>query len=418
MFNTHKWKQYSLKHKTKRCAVICALLFGIFTMSASTSLHLQAEELTNDSIKEKEASIQSSKAERDQIKSSLSDVKKIKEELEASKQDLTQYVTELDSETTKMQNNIDSLTQKIAEKEAEIEQTEAELEEAQQVQDTQYETMKRRIKFIYEKGDTYYLEILTKAGSFGDMLNKATYVTELSDYDSKQLKKFKEATILVQKTKEALDEQKATLDEEKAGVEQEKANMEALISEKQNQIYGLNGDIQDKEAAIAEYDRQLKEEEAAIAALEKMVAAEKAALAAQNQRHYSGGMFTWPAPSYQYISSEFGYRVHPIFGTTKFHSGLDIAAQSGAPILAAYEGTVVAAAYESSMGNYIMIDHGDGLYTIYMHCSALYVSKGQDVSAGDSIGAVGSTGNSTGPHLHFSVRLNGSYVDPNPYLGR
>ena len=109
-------------------------------------------------------------------------------------------------------------------------------------------------------------------------------------------------------------------------------------------------------------------------------------------------------------------RVHPTLNVEKFHNGVDMAAPSGSPILAAYDGQVVAADYNASMGNYIMIDHGDGLYTIYMHCSALYVSTGANVTKGANIAAVGSTGRSTGPHLHFSVRLNGNYVSPWNYL--
>ncbi|OQA22580.1 MAG: Murein DD-endopeptidase MepM [Firmicutes bacterium ADurb.Bin354] len=108
--------------------------------------------------------------------------------------------------------------------------------------------------------------------------------------------------------------------------------------------------------------------------------------------------------------------MHPTLKVQKFHNGVDLAAPGGSPILAAYDGKVVAAAYSSSMGNYIMIDHGDGLYTIYMHASALYVSKGQTVSKAQKIAAVGSTGRSTGNHLHFGVRLNGNYVDPMGYL--
>lgn len=127
-------------------------------------------------------------------------------------------------------------------------------------------------------------------------------------------------------------------------------------------------------------------------------------------------MFTWPAPSYTRISDEYGNRQHPILGIQQFHNGLDMAAPGGSAILAAYDGKVVAATYSNSMGNYIMIDHGDSLYTIYMHASALYVSKGAEVSKGDKIAAVGSTGRSTGNHLHFSVRLNGNYVNPWNYL--
>ena len=109
--------------------------------------------------------------------------------------------------------------------------------------------------------------------------------------------------------------------------------------------------------------------------------------------------------------------MHPTLKVEKFHNGLDMAAPGGSPILAAYNGKVVAADYSSSMGNYIMIDHGGGLYTIYMHASALYVSKGKEVSKGEKIAAVGSTGRSTGNHLHFGVRLNGQYVNPRNYLG-
>jgi murein DD-endopeptidase MepM/ murein hydrolase activator NlpD len=128
------------------------------------------------------------------------------------------------------------------------------------------------------------------------------------------------------------------------------------------------------------------------------------------------GPFTWPCPSCNIVSSEYGYRVHPIYGTTKFHSGIDIAASYGATIVAAASGTVVSASYSSSMGNYVMISHGDGLYTVYMHCSKLCVSEGDEVSAGQKIAEVGSTGASTGPHLHFSVRSGGAYVSPWDYL--
>ena len=132
---------------------------------------------------------------------------------------------------------------------------------------------------------------------------------------------------------------------------------------------------------------------------------------------YDGGKFTWPAPAYTRISDDFGYRTDPINGTTSYHSGIDMAAPSGSKILAAYDGVVVAADYNWSMGNYVMISHGDGLYTIYMHSSKLNCKKDDIVARGDVIAYVGTTGRSTGPHLHFGVRLNGSYVSPWPYLG-
>ena len=157
---------------------------------------------------------------------------------------------------------------------------------------------------------------------------------------------------------------------------------------------------------------------AEIKAMEDLVAAQKAELAKENKaaRTYDGGMFAWPAPSYTRISDDYGNRMHPTLHVQQFHNGIDLASPGGSPILAAYDGTVVSAAYSSTMGNYVMLDHGDNLYTIYMHASALYVSKGENVVKGQKIAAVGSTGRSTGNHLHFSVRLNGSYVSPWNYL--
>ncbi|MDD5939718.1 MAG: peptidoglycan DD-metalloendopeptidase family protein [Lachnospiraceae bacterium] len=410
----------------RRCAEICTLLFGICILPAAVfllgqSVPVSAEEVTKESIQKKQDSIDASKSEREQIKSSISDLQKMKKDLEASKANLKEYVTQLDAKATSIQENIDGLKKKISDKEDEIEEAQKDLEEAQKIQQEQYEVMKKRIRFIYEKGNTYYLEALLQSGSFADMLNKATYVEMLSEYDQKLLEQYKEQTEMVKVTKKELEEDKKTLDEAKSAAQTEESNMESLIAEKNTQIQGIEGDISSKEQSIQEYEAQVAQQDATIAALEQQVANDKKTLAAQeaaaNAKHYTGGVFTWPAPSYTEITSEFGNRVHPIYGVVRFHSGLDMAAPYGSPILAAADGTVVAASYDSSMGNYVMIDHGGGLYTVYMHASALYVSTGQEVTAGTQIAAVGSTGASTGPHLHFSVRLNGSYVSPWNYLG-
>ena len=118
------------------------------------------------------------------------------------------------------------------------------------------------------------------------------------------------------------------------------------------------------------------------------------------------------------VSDDYGMRIHPTLGVEQFHNGVDFASPKGTAIYAAYDGTVVAAAYSATMGNYVMIDHGSGLYTIYMHASALYVEKDEIVVRGEKIAAVGSTGRSTGNHLHFSVRLNGSYTSPWNYISK
>lgn len=390
-----------------------ALIFGMALRYPDTAF---ASELTNDSINQKEAEISKAKEEKKALQSGLTNVKELKKQLEASKADLASYVAELDGNLSDIQAKIDELKALIETKEQEITEKEAELETALATQQEQYEAMKSRIKFMYEKGDSLALEVFFDSESFGEMLNKADYIEMLSGYDRKKLDEYVEYANYVALCKESLEEEKSVLDEAKAAQEEEEASLNELIATKEQEIYQVSSDIQNKEAAIKEYEADIAAQNETISALEKAVAEERARLAAEQGRKYDGGVFTWPAPSYTRISDDYGNRMHPILGIQKFHNGIDMAAPGGTPILAAYDGKVVAADYSSSMGNYVMIDHGDSLYTIYMHASALYVSKGQEVSKGAKIAAVGTTGRSTGNHLHFSVRLNGSYVNPWSYL--
>lgn len=391
-------------------------LLAVQLLTVRTPSSVKASELTNDVIKQKEEEIDSAREMKKELQSNLTDVKKIKEELEASKKDLTEYVVQLDGQLATIQEKIADLKAKIEDKKAEIAVTEMELADAVAEQETQYEAMKNRIKFMYEKGNQLYMELIFSSESFGEMLNKAEYIEMLSAYDRKKLDEYVATRELIELVKAQLEEDRDYLEQAKAGVESEEASLNALIKEKENTITAVSADINNKEAAIAEYEADIAEQNETIAALEKIVAEEKAKLAEENGLKYDGGMFKWPAPSYVRISDDYGNRTHPILGVQQFHNGVDMAAPGGSPILAAYDGKVVAADYSGSMGNYIMIDHGDGLYTIYMHSSALYVSKGDFVTKGQNIAAVGSTGRSTGNHLHFSVRLNGSYVSPWNYL--
>ncbi len=404
----------------KRWKRLFCILLGLCLILGTASEYRTAalaSELTNDSIKEKEAEISKAKEEKKDLQNGLTNVKEIKKQLEQSKEDLAAYVEELDANLVTIQAKIEELKNLITEKEQEISDKTVELEEAQQVQQNQYEAMKTRIQFMYEKGDTLAIELLFSAEGFGDMLNKADYIEMLSAYDRKMLDEYVAQTEYVALCKEGLEEEKEVLDQAKAAVEEEEASLNELITAKENEIYKVSSDIQGKEAAIKEYEAEIAAQDDTIKALEAAVAEERKRLAEEQGRKYDGGIFAWPAPSYTRISDEYGWRMHPTLGVEKFHNGIDMAAPGGSPILAAYDGKVVAADYNSSMGNYIMIDHGDSLYTIYMHASALYVSKGQEVSKGDKIAAVGTTGRSTGNHLHFSVRLNGNYVNPRNYLG-
>lgn len=405
----------------KRFKRICALLaFGMaitFSMTGD-NVSVSNAKVTSDSIKEKQEQIEAAEDEKEKLQKNLTDIKKIKKELEKSKKNLAAYIVELDANLSAILQSIEELQATIEEKEAAIATTTEELNQALLTEANQYEAMKVRIQFMYERGDNFVLEALVGADSFGDFLNRANYFEELAAYDRKMLEEYRVNRQMIELCKQQLEEERIILQEAKAAQEIEQDNLEELIGEKEKQIVSYESDINNKEAAIKQYEQDIAEQTELISTLEAAVAEEKRRLMEENGEvlTYDGGMFKWPAPSYTRISSDYGNRMHPTLGVVLFHNGIDMAAPGGSKILAAYDGRVVAADYSATMGNYIMIDHGDELYTVYMHASALYVSKGDVVVKGEHIAAVGTTGRSTGNHLHFSVRSNGSYVNPWNYL--
>jgi len=374
-----------------------------------------------ESIKQKQKEIEEAQKKKKELQSGLTEVKEIMEDLKDTRADLQAYVEKLDQNLSEVEAKIAELKTLISEKEDEIVKTTEELEDALEKEQTQYRTMKERVQFLYEQGDTYYLELLLDADSFGEFVNKKEYITKMSEYDTKMLKEYVTNRELIEVCKAELEAEEELLKEAKDKVDKEQANLEELIATKEQEINRYTGDIKNKQQAIAEYEADIAMENDTIKALEEALAAERKRLLEEQGSEriiYDGGMFKWPAPSYTRVSSDYGWRLHPTLGVDKFHNGIDLAAPGGSPILAAYDGQVIGAGYNSSMGNYIMINHGGGLITIYMHASALYVSSGDMVGRGEKIAAVGTTGRSTGNHLHFGVRLDGDYVSPWNYLSK
>jgi len=376
--------------------------------------------ITSDSIKEKEEQISKAEDEKKELEDNLSDIQKIKKELESQKADLKKYVAKLDGNLAEIEANIADLKMKISTKESEIAVAETELENAVKKEENQKESMITRIRLMYESSHSYMLELLLQAKSLGDFLNRADYMERVMAYDKQMWEEFKENRQLIELCKTELELEKEILDQAKANVEIEQSNLEALIEQKNQDIITYESDIDNKEKIIAEYEAEIAQQEEEIAALEKAIADEKKQIMEESGSvpSYDGGTFKFPLASYTRISDDYGYRIHPILNVKQFHNGVDFASPKGTAIYAAYDGKVVAATYSATMGNYVMIDHGDGLYTIYMHASALYVSKNDIVIRGETIAAVGSTGRSTGNHLHFSVRKNGEYVSPWDYLSK
>lgn len=337
-----------------------------------------------------------------------------KESAEAEKQKLT----------TRLNGIIDDMNEtqeKLTAKEEEIDAAEQELVQAKIDENNQYESMKKRIKFMYEGGNTQLLEVLVKSESIGDLLNKAEYVSQLSLYDRDMLTEFQNTVKEVEEKEAALKAEYEELNELQDQLSEQQTEVQKLIDSKEAQI----SDIQDEIKANAEtLDRLKKEAEEAKRLREEQAAAAAAAAsssgggssytAASSGNVVSGsGYFTHPCPGMTYQSSYFGeIREFEVGG----HKGNDYAAPAGTPTYAAAAGTVVMAGWSNSAGNWVVINHGNGLVTKYMHHSSLCVSAGQYVEKGQQIGYVGSTGQSTGPHLHFQVELNGVAVSPDSYM--
>ena len=300
-------------------------------------------------------------------------------------------------------------------KSEDIQETKDELAGAKEREAQQYADMKVRIQFMYENGQTSYLEALLSSRNISEFLNSADYIAQIQSYDRQKLTEYQDTVESIVNLEAQLEQEYTDLEALKSTVESNKATVAAMMRQKESELADISGDIEDAQSDADYYAAEIQAQEELIAAI-KRAEAEKAA-AGVEEHPYTGGAFRWPCPSSTRVTSDYGTRVSPMSGASSNHKGIDIGASAGADIIAAADGTVTAASYSSAAGNYVMIDHGGGLYTVYMHASSLLVSPGQTVSAGDVIAKVGSTGISTGSHLHFGVSLNGSYVSPWSYLG-
>ena len=344
--------------------------------------------------------------------------------LEGLKQDAAAYVRELDSSLTVLNQELDELADKIVQKEADIEIAGQELEMARAVEADQYEAMKLRIKYMYERGKTNYLDMLLQSKDLIQLMNRAEYVQQIAEYDRKKLYEYEDIRKEVAAREQQLNQEHEELLLLQEQTEAKQQSVETLLAQKNQELKNFESRIHAAQGQISAYEKDIQAQENKVKQLEaeikrKEEEAKKAAEAAgQKYNTVSLGnfKFIWPCPASSRITSGFGARTSPTEGASSNHQGIDIGAASGSSILAAASGTVVIATYSYSAGNYIMINHGGGVYTVYMHCSQLLASEGQDVIQGQTIAKVGSTGYSTGPHLHFGIRANGQYVNPSNYV--
>ncbi len=407
-----------IKKKGIVMVLILSICLGLVCPSSAEATSLSG--ITSSTIQGMRDQISNAEKERNELKNSLSNIKNLVKKLEKEKKNLNNYVAQLDRNLEEIEARIEQLNEQIIVKESEIVETQKQLEEALLKEESQHDSMGKHIRLIYQKGVSHYFEVLLQANSLGDLLNRITYVSSLAEYDKTMLDDFIATREYVELCKEQLDVEKALLDETKAGVESEQHTLELLIEEKAAEIARYEKNISTQEHAIDEYEAELEEQTQLIAQIEAAIIEEQKRILEENGviLEYDGGAFVFPLASYTRVSSEYGWRIHPTLNTRQFHNGVDFAAPKGVAIYAAYDGVVAAATYSSTMGNYVMINHGGGLYTIYMHASKLHVSKDEIVVRGEKIAEVGSTGRSTGNHLHFTVRKNGEYVSPWEYISK
>lgn len=343
--------------------------------------------------------------------SEISETKKKAEELESKKAAAEQEKSSLATQLETVVAEMEKIKSDIDKKEAEIEKKEDELIQAKVDENDQYESMKMRIKYMYENGNSQFIEILCESKSLGDFLNNAEYITTISEYDRDMLVEFQKMVKEVEAQEATLKKEYSDLATMQNDLIAKQDSVETLIASKSDEISSLEGQISETTSKLSQLQA------AAAAASRKQQEQVSPNPGSAGSSVVSGnGQFAHPCPGYSYISSYFGYRDQPIAGASTNHKGMDFAASTGTPIYAAASGTVVQASYSGNAGKMIVINHGNGLQTIYMHTNAMYVSAGQSVSKGQNIAAVGNTGNSSGPHLHFQVMSGGAPVNPLNYL--
>ena len=360
---------------------------------------------------EEKVRIENSQSAINRINENKKRVQSTIKNLNALKNDTQKFIEELDKNLELLVDELNQTLTNIDLKQEEIDITNNELEQAKEKEEQQYNDMKLRIKFFYEKGETSLIENILSGDNLEDILTKAEYIQSITAYDRSKLNELVVIKNNIIIFENQLQNEKAELVYLKEIEMAQKESIEQLISEKNKELEDTNSKINTSKAELKKLQNEEKKLEAEIAAIERAI------LARGNSKRILQGGLVWPCPDSKRITSTYGKRNRPTKGGSTFHQGIDIGAPTGTTVIAAAAGEVVISKYSYSGGNYIMIDHGSGIFTIYMHLSKRSCEVGQEVSQGQKIGEVGSTGISTGPHLHFGIRKNGSYVNPITFVG-
>ena len=346
-------------------ALICSMLF-----SASSAIYVNAEST--------ESKLKANQEKQDELDEKINTLNEKTEKIEEKINQANERIEKINTESEKLKEEIKQLEEDIISNE---------------------ESLGQRLKVINNNYTLGYLKVILSSDSISDFLNNIYIVQEVVEQDKQMLED-------LENDKNEIEEKKETLDKNK---EEEKVIKDELVKDKES--------LEEDKAELTKLKEELaKEEEELEGKLQK--------IAAQNTSIYSDSTNSsavisngsWPVPGYSRISSPFGYRIHPVLGVKKLHTGIDIPAPTGTPAVAVSSGTVIYSGVQGSYGNTVMIRHDNGLVSLYAHNSSLVVNVGDKVEKGQVVAKIGSTGRSTGPHLHFEIRVNGTVQNPLNYL--
>lgn len=388
------------------CLIIVSLSLNVFSANETNVITNEENSNTINNVENK--TLEEQKAEiTSKIEESNTRLEYVQNELGAT----LIKVQELDDSVNDYQEQYRGLITQISDLEIKLKNTNNQIEEFQQIYDKKQRTLKKRVVALYEAGDTQYIDILLSSTSIMDFVSNYFMICELVECDTNLLEEIEKAKIKIEKIKEEQEKKELELRTAKQQINQTKILLENTKILKENYMLQLT----DEERALQEKIEQYKAEEKELEDKIELAMDWTGTMSIM----FTGGAMVWPiAMEGTYITSSYGTRLHPIQGIYKNHAGIDIAGPNvnRAPVVAAADGIVSYAGWISGYGNCVMISHGSGIITLYGHGSEIVTETGKEVKQGEIIMRVGSTGNSTGPHVHFEIRKDGVVVDPIPYL--